>query len=148
MPRILNEEKKEQFIPSAENIDYTKVSPNDVLKAKSLSERLQSQKIEVEYLYKTGCPYNYIETSKKLCGKENPESTYCNLCSDCWLYNLTDNVEDDSDSNDDLLNKYLDIGLNPSQIKEILNIFEWDKLNDFEMLKEVIYEIINKMREE
>ena len=138
MPRILNEEKKEQFISSAENIDYTKVSPNDV----------QSPKIEVEYLYKTGCPYNYIATSKKLCGKENPKSTYCNLCSDCWLYNLTDNVEDDSDSNDDLLNKYLDIGLNPSQIKEILNIFEWDKLNDFEMLKEVIYEIINKMREE
>jgi len=66
MHRILSEEKKEKFISSAESIDYTKVSPNDVLKAQDLSDRLKKENIQVEYLYKTGCPYQYIDDSKKI----------------------------------------------------------------------------------
>ena len=54
----------------------------------------------------------------------------------------------ENNKKDTLLDEYLDTGLNPTQIKEILSIFDWDKLNDFEMLKEVIYEVIDKMREE
>lgn len=147
MHRILSEEKKEKFISSAENIDYTKVSPNDVLKAQDLSDRLKKENIQVEYLYKTGCPYQYIDDSKKLCGEKNPQASYCNICAECWLYNLTDEVGENNKKNT-LLDEYLDTGLSPTQIKEILSIFDWDKLNDFEMLKEVIYEVIDKMREE
>ena len=47
MHRILSEEKKEKFISSAESIDYTKVSPNDVLKAQDLSDRLKKENIQV-----------------------------------------------------------------------------------------------------
>ena len=150
--RVPVEEKRQKFINACETLDTLKVIPEKILQAQRLMDMLNAEEIEAEMLYKCGCPYQWVESSTKLCqqGKDGKKTKprYCDQCTTCWVENLTIEIDVSSGQKTydiresiEKLNEYEKTKLSPEEIYTILEILGWNKIYDYELFVETLSEM-------
>lgn len=145
--RIESEVKKALFIEACENLDPLKVVPEKLLQAQKLNDSLKMDEIDTTMLYKCGCPCDWVKDAEKECRlkKEKRNPKYSNQCTACWLHNLTEEVESFTKKKkydfEEVLThykEYQEIGLSPSELKEILSLLGWDEIDDYGLLLDTV----------
>lgn len=142
-PRIDSETKRNQYIKAISNFDLTHKKPEKVLKAYELAKVLKQDTIDVEFLYKYGCPCEYVDDSVIFCGKEKNKlkPQYSNECSHCWLINLTESLKKYNEHPMVQYEKYKSTGLSAEQIEQILTFLGWYNCKDFDVFLQNIKEM-------
>lgn len=146
--RIESEMKKALFLEACENLDPLKVIPEKLLQAQKLIDSLKLDEIDATMLYKCGCPCDWVKDAEKRCqpkDEQKREPKYSNRCTTCWLHNLTEEVDTSAKKGEydfaevlDYYKEYREIGLDPSELKEILSLLDWDEIDDYGLLLDTI----------
>lgn len=150
--RIESEKKKEAFLRACKDIDPLKITPDRLLQAKNLLESLNMAEIDSSMLYKSGCPIEWVSEADMLCLQENGKKlnpSYSNQCAKCWLINLTDEIEytPNGPSIPEMIHDYhiyKNTGISPEQLIEILDLFEWNEINDFGVFIDILCDMKKK----
>lgn len=137
--RIESERKKNAFLHACESA-ISRADSDRVLDAQILMENLSMEEVDMSDLYRYGCPADWIKNAEVICGKKKRKAKYSNECATCWLYNLTDEVpvEDPAIKR---LDEYESTGLEPGEIKELLEFLRWNEIKDFGPFLDTIRDI-------
>lgn len=144
--RIESETKKTAFIEACENLNTLKVVPEKLLQAQQLIDTLKMDEIDMTMLYKCGCPCDWIKDAHKQCQLKKGQKTnpkYSNTCTNCWLYNLTDEVdvvEKEYDLNDIIkrYHEYVKLKLSPEELDEVLTYLGWNEIYDYGLFLDTV----------
>lgn len=142
---VISKEKKDLYIKSCENLDLIKVMPSKILQAERLEKMLKSDEVEVDMLYKCGCPCDWIADAVKKCNKQDRKPKYSNECSYCWVFNITEEYENNEISKQELLtklNEFEKFKLTPAQLDSVLSVLRWKQSYNFDTFMEHITHLI------